>query len=175
MRLDVRSLTTAAAIGALVLFHSSSARADDPRPDGALAFVVGAATFVAGIAVGATLISASGENPSKNEAGWLVMEGGLVLAPMTAHGVVGEWGRGAAYAAMPAAAMLASVPIFLGDPDAVGSGSVPEEGALGLCLISGMATALIGVVDASFAPARALRVAPMVGPHSAGLIVGGVL
>jgi hypothetical protein len=175
--MSTRPIATSVALSALLLLlHPSDARADDDsRPDGAAAFMVGAATILAGFAVGGTLVAASGENPAKNEAGWLTIEAGFTLAPLTSHAMVGEWGRGAAFASMPAATTLGSVPIFLNTQDAVGSGVVAQQEGLWWCFVGGLATAIIGVVDATFAPSRALRVAPAVGPHTAGLMIGGEL
>jgi hypothetical protein len=170
----MRLLPTSAALATL-LVSSSSARATEPPPDGAVAFLAGAATIFAGFAVGGTLVAASGKNAAQNEAGWLTIETGFALAPLTSHAVVGEWGRGAAFAAMPTATTLASVPVFLARQDAVENGVILQQEALWWCFVGGLSTAVIGIIDATFAPARALRIAPAVGPHDAGIIVGGVL
>ncbi len=171
----MRLLVSLVVAAALVVAPARSARAAEPGPDAAVAVAIGAATIFAGLAIGGTLVAASGENPSKNEAGWLVLEGGFALAPFAAHGVVGEWGRGAAFASLPAAAMLGSLPVFVADQDTIGSGKITEQAVLWGCLVAGLATSVVGVIDAAFAPGRALRVAPTLGPGQAGLVIGGVL
>ena len=169
----MRSIATAAALVPLLLFASSSARAADSRPDGALAFVVGAATIFAGFAIGGTLVAASGDDAAKNEAGWLILESGFALAPLTSHAVVGEWARGAAFASIPTATTLGSVPIFLTTPNTIEAGVIAEQEGLWWLFGAGLASAIVGVIDATFAPARALRVAPALGPHDARLMLGG--
>jgi hypothetical protein len=168
----MRLIATAAALAPLLLFPAS-ARADDSPPDGALALIVGAATIFAGFAIGGTLVAASGDDGAKNEAGWLLIEGGFALAPLTSHAVVGEWARGAAFASIPAATTLGSVPFFLANQNTVESGAIPEQEGLWWLFGAGLASAVVGVIDATFAPARALRVAPVVGPHDARLMLGG--
>jgi hypothetical protein len=168
----MRILVTSAALAALVL-ASSSARATEPRPDGVAAFAVGAATMFAGFAIGATLVGASGQDAATNEAGWLVIEGGFALAPLTSHAVVGEWWRGAAFAAVPTASMLGSVPLFLARQDAIENGVIAQQEGLWWLFAAGLVSAIVGVVDATFAPGRALRIAPAGGPHEARLVVGG--
>jgi hypothetical protein len=121
------------------------------------------------------LVAASGENAPKNEAGWLTIESGFALAPLTSHAIVGEWWRGAAFSALPTATTLASVPVFLKDPDTVGSGSISQQATLWGLFVAGLGTAAIGIIDAAFAPGRALQVAPAFGPRQAGLVLGGVL
>ena len=174
---------------AAVLLAALPARAEG-GPDGGLAVVVGAATIVTGMAVGGTLLAATGTSASGNEAGWLVMQGGFALSPLTSHAVVDEWGRGAFFAAFPAAAFAGTVPVFLQDPAAVGSGSLWEQRFLWGFYCGGLATGVAGVVDAALAPGRAsraqapqaaasgfplLRVLPMASPGGGGLLVAGAL
>jgi hypothetical protein len=169
----MRQLLVTAALTACLLVESS-ARAEDP-PDSGLALVVGGATLVAGLAVGGTLLAASGENPPVNEAGWLVMQGGFALAPLTSHAVVGEWGRGAAFASIPAAAALGTLPVFAADGNAVAYGTLWEQRAIWALYCVGLAGGIVGVLDTAFAPGRVLHVAPSIGRNSAGFVVGGTL
>lgn len=160
------------------------ARAEADERDPAIAVVVGAATVFAGFAVGGTLIGATAHpNPNndvssdtaKNVGGWFAIQSGFVLAPFASHAVMGEWARGAAFAAVPTATTLASIPVFAINPDVVDHGTLEQQRWLWGFFCGGMAAAVVGVVDAAFAPGRALRVAPVVAPGSAGLTVGGVL
>jgi hypothetical protein len=151
----------------------SPAHADEPDP--AAAIIVGAATIFAGFAVGGMLLAVTGDHNGANEAGWLVLESGFALAPLTSHAAVGEWGRGAVFASVPTATTLATIPVFLIDPAAVEHGNLPEQRVMWGLFCGGLATSMAGVVDTLFAPARAVQVAPVLGHGSAGLVVGGAL
>jgi len=170
-----------AALAAATL-AAPSARAEDRDP--ALAVAVGAATIVAGFAVGGTLIGMTAHaNPNndvasdtaRNIGGWFAMQGGFVLAPLASHAVVGEWGRGAIFAAVPTATALGSIPVFLINPDVVDHGTLEQQRWQWALFCAGMAGAAAGVVDAAFAPGRALHVAPLLGAGNAGVVVGGAL
>src|SRR5258708_36876486 len=82
---------------ALTVFFTPNARAEAPEP--AAAFFTGALVFVGGFTAGGLLLATSGGSTQDN-AGWLVMEGGFVLAPLAAHAVVGERPRGIAFPAV---------------------------------------------------------------------------
>jgi hypothetical protein len=171
----MRPLFFSAALAALLLTRTPAARADEDHPDGAIAFVVGAATMFAGFAVGGTLVGASGDDSGKTEAGWLIMESGFALAPFTSHAAVGEWGRGALFASVPTLTTLGTLPVFAADGAAVDHGTLDAQRAMWGLFLGGLVTSIVGVVDASFAPARAIQVAPSVGPRTAGLVIGGAL
>ena len=155
------------------LLSTSPARAEQPDPG--VAVLVGAATIVAGFAAGGTMLAAHGDDPRVNGTAWLGVETGFTLAPLLAHGVVGEWGRGAAFAALPAATTLGTIPIFVNDPSAEEHGYLWEQDLLWGFFVTGLAAATVGVIDAAYASSRWVRVAPMVAPGHAGLVVGGVL
>jgi hypothetical protein len=161
------------ALLAASLAMASPARAADPDPGVAIA--IGAATILVGFAVGGTLMAATGDNSGANEAGWLILESGFALAPLTSHAAVGEWGRGAVFASVPTATTLATIPVFLIDPAAVEHGSLPEQRVMWGLFVGGLATSMAGVIDTAFAPARRLRVAPVFGNGTAGVVIGGVL
>ena len=110
---------------AIAVAMAPPARADDPDP--AVAIAVGAATIFAGFAVGGTFIAATGDDAARNEAGWFLIESGFALAPLTSHAVVGEWGRGAAFAAVPTATTLGTIPVFLLNPASVDHGTLPQQ------------------------------------------------
>jgi hypothetical protein len=161
-----------------------------PRPDPAIAVLVGGATLLAGFAVGGTLVATGGDRGSPNNnavarttAGWFAIEGGFVLAPVAAHAALGEWGRGALFASLPAATTLATIPVFLEQPAAVEHGTLEEQRVMWGLFCGGLAAAVAGVVDAALAPGRApyappaaaLHVAPALGSSHAGIVVGGTL
>lgn len=168
----MRSLAFPAILTAAFLV-APSARADGPDP--AIAFALGAATVLAGFVVGGTLMATNQGNAAKAEAGWFAIESGFTVAPLVSHAVVDEWARGAAFAAIPAATTLATVPVFLVDGAAVEHGTLPEQRVMWGLFCGGLAGSMAGVIDSVFSPGRALRVAPVIGVGSAGVTIGGAL
>jgi hypothetical protein len=158
---------------AVALAVAAPARADDPDP--AVAIAVGAATIFVGFAVGGTLIAVTGDDAAKNEAGWFLIESGFALAPLTSHAVVGEWGRGAAFAAVPTATTLGTIPVFLLNPASVDHGTLPEQRVMWGLFCTGLAASMAGVIDTAFSPARRLHIAPVLGAGNAGVVFGGDL
>jgi hypothetical protein len=170
------------AVAVALLLAAAPARAEERDP--VVAVAIGAATMVVGFAVGGTIIGTTahaspandvGSDNARNIAGWFAIESGFVLAPFASHAVVGEWGRGAVFAAVPAATTVATIPIFTNVPDAVDHGTLPEQRWMWGLFVGGMTAAAVGVVDSAFAPGRSIRVAPMLGSRTAGLVVGGAL
>jgi hypothetical protein len=157
----------------VALAVASPARAADPDP--AIAIAVGAATIFAGFAIGGTLMAASGDNTAPNEAGWFLIESGFALAPLTSHAVVGEWGRGAAFAAVPTATTLGTIPVFLLNPAGVDHGTLPQQRVMWGLFCTGLAGSMAGVIDTAFSPGRRLHIAPVLGAGNAGIVVGGAL
>lgn len=176
-----------AAFIALLLSTSGVARAEGkdrtdapvlPEDAGALGVFTGALTFVTGFAVGGVLIARSGESsPGRARAGWLTIESGFVFAPIAAHAVTSEWTRGFAFAAAPASALGGSAAVFAVDPRAVRHAPLSGQRVLWGLFSVGMLVSTAGVVDAAFADARAssFMFVPNVGPHEAGLEIGGAL
>jgi hypothetical protein len=161
-----------AAISVAVFLVSAPARAEEPDP--AAAVVAGGAALFAGFVAGGTVIAVSG-NAGAREAGWLGLESGFVLAPLAAHAMVGEWGRGALFAAVPAVTTLSTLPVFFEQPDAVDHGSLEEQRVMWALFVGGLGVAVAGVIDAATAPSRGVRVTPILSRDSAGLVFGGAL
>jgi hypothetical protein len=167
----------------LLLTFPARAQEAAPAPDPAVALLVGGATIFAGFAAGATVIATGSDLGSPSDAaarqtqiGWWVMESGFALAPLTAHAVVGEWGRGALFSAVPTAAALGTIPVFAEQPSAVEHGTLEEQRVMYVLYGVALLGAVAGVVDAALAPGRrAVQVAPMVGSGRAGLVLGGTL
>jgi hypothetical protein len=175
-------LAPAASAAALLLVAPARAQDREPAPDPAVALIVGGATVLAGFAAGATLVATGSDlgSPSdvaamRTQIGWWVMEGGFALAPLTAHGAMGEWGRGALFSTVPTLTTLATIPVFLEQPAAVEHGTLEEQRVMYGLFCGGLAAAVVGVVDAAFAPGRAVHLAPMLGSGRAGLVLGGAL
>jgi hypothetical protein len=168
----MRSLAFPAALTAASLF-ASPARADGPDP--VVAFALGAATVLAGFAVGGTFIASNQGDAAKAAAGWFMIEGGFSAAPFVSHAAVGEWARGAVWAALPTATTLATIPVFSIDGAAVEHGTLPEQRVMWGLFCGGLAASMAGVVDTVFSPGRAVHVAPVVGAGGVGVTVGGAL
>jgi hypothetical protein len=168
----MRILVLAAALAAVSLV-TAGARADGPEP--AVAVAVGAATVFAGFVVGGTLIAASPGSAARTEAGWFAMESGFTLAPLLSHALVGEWGRGALFAAVPTATTLATEPVFSTNEAAVEHGTLPQQRVMWGLFCGGLAASMAGIIDTAFAPGRSVHVAPLLGAGSAGLLVGSTL
>jgi hypothetical protein len=168
----MRSLAFPAVVTATFLV-APSARAEGPDP--ALAFALGAATVFAGFVVGGTLIAANQGDAAKTRAGWFAMESGFTVAPLAAHGLVGEWARGAAFAAVPTATTLATIPVFYVNDGAVEGGTLPQQRVMWGLFVGGLAASMAGVIDTVFSPGRALHVTPVMGAGNAGIVLGGAL
>ncbi|HTB72049.1 MAG TPA: hypothetical protein VK762_02335 [Polyangiaceae bacterium] len=173
-----RVVTLAAALGALVLATPSAARAE---PDPGIGLVAGTAVMLLGFTVGSTVVvTANGSNTSTNT-GWLIMESGFVLAPWTAHAALGQWTRGLAFAALPAAATGGTIGLFDYAPGTVLHGTLVQQRFLWGLFGGGLVSAVLGILDVTFAaPAQEhgpvpVAVAPMVGAGQVGLQVGGDL
>ena len=169
----MRSLAFPAVVSAALLFVAPSARAEGPDP--AIAFAVGAATVFVGFAVGGTFIAANQGDAAKTRAGWFAMESGFTVAPLASHALVGEWARGAAFAAVPPATTLATIPVFYVNDGAVERGTLPQQRGMWGLFVGGLAASMAGVIDTVFSPGRALHLTPVVGAGNAGIVVGGAL
>ena len=150
-----------------------SARAEGPDP--ALAFAAGMATVFVGFVVGGTFIATHQDDAAKAEAGWFAMEGGFSVAPLVSHALVGEWTRGAVFAAVPTATTLMTIPVFLGNNEGVEHGTLPQQRVMWGLFCTGLAASMVGVIDTLFAPGRRVHVAPTVGGGHAGIVVEGAL
>ncbi len=167
----------AAAFLALSLVTSFGARAAadelDRGPDPGAAFLVGAATEAAGLAVGGSMVAMDKGYGPLAKTGFLVLEGGFVLAPILAHGVVDEWRRGALFAILPTVALGATITLFSVAPGAVTDQDLGEVRVLWSMVTVGMLTATAGVIDATFVRSRTIHVTPTATRSSAGLSIGG--
>jgi hypothetical protein len=159
-----------------LLFYTAPATATE-APDPALALITGAGTDLAGIVIGGALVATSHGHDEQTNAGWLTMEGSFALAPLAAHGVVGEWGRGAWFTAVPLGAVGGTATLFGLVPGAVEGGSLPQQRLMWAFFVIGLFGSAVGVVDSVFAPdrARSFTVAPSIGKDLRGLQIGGTL
>jgi hypothetical protein len=170
----VRALTPVAVALALVA-QASNAGADDPDPGTRL--VAGAAVLLTGFAIGGTMIAAADGRNAPSSAGWIVMQSGMSLAPLSAHLLSGEWVRGLAFSAPPVVAEGGTVALFAADPGTILHGSLPEQRILWGCFVVGLASSLAGIVDAVWVRPRLgpVAFAPAIGGDRVGLQAGGAL
>jgi len=164
---------------ALLLAPSARAEDADERADAraGAALIVGSLTATLPFLAGATLI-ATGTDITQRNAGTYLAEAGLVLAPLTAHGVMGEWGRGLLHSAWPAVGMGGMTTLLLLRPDVVEGGTLGTQYAYVSIMIFTVFSSAVGVADAMRAKERArapVRVAPMVGNGRVGIVLGGTL
>ena len=153
----------------------STTLADEGGAGAALASA--GAIDVAGVVVGSVLLARGHGDHFTDNAGWLTIESGFTLAPLVAHGVVGEWGRGALFASAPLATLAVTVGLFQGEPGTVEGGTLPQQRWMWAMFGGGLFTSAVGVIDALWAPGRArnITVRPAVGAGQVGVQIGGTL
>jgi hypothetical protein len=154
------------------------------EPNVRAAMAVGAAAMLLPGLVGGTR-TALGADEGKKVSGLLFASGGFALAPIVSHMIVREWGRAAAFGALPAAMTIASSVLISQIPDAVYRGDMTTRTTFGIFFGVGLLSSVIGLVDTSLAGERArerrrakgssLMVMPSVGKDSAMLTIGGLL
>ncbi len=178
------------ALAAPLIVAVGSAHADElpPAPLATTSLLVGASIATASFGAGMTMTGTSGDGSVQN-AGILIAQSGLVLAPFAAHGVSGEWRRGLFFALPPLATEVGM--LFLIDQWGEKLVTLAPLGTQYLysALFTGSVLfSAIGIIDATFAGDRAATaaraadkartnawVAPSFGHHGFGLEVGGLL
>lgn len=172
----VKLFQAGSALAAMVLATSPASAAE---PDGGLAFVAGAAAFVASFTVGSLLLATSNDGAAQGNAGWLTIESGFVIAPIASHALVGEWTRGLVFAGAPAAALAGTATLFDLEPSTIVHGSLPQQRVLWSLFVAGLLSGSAGVVDAALASgrrrARPVTLMPTVAHGQIGIQVGGAL
>jgi hypothetical protein len=165
------------------LAHASVALAEDPDAlDGrtATTLMVGGALAFVPLAIGGTMV-ANTSDATVRRASVYVSSAGFTVAPLVAHGLMGEWGRGSAFAALPLACGV-GLAILMQEP----KGDVLSELATTSTRVpfwamasTELAVAVFGIVDAALAPDRARRRAIYLVPgpvrSGAGISLGGAL
>lgn len=177
-----RFVTALAAVTALVSVACvpSSARADEP--DTAVALAVAAALDTAGFIIGGAVIGtspANGAGDAQRSFGWLGIQLGYTLSPLLAHGVVDEWGRGALFAAVPAAALGGTAAFYRTRTDGVEFSTLEDQRVIWSFFTAGVLASAAGAIDVLFAGGRrhstTLALRPLLGPSQAGVDVEGTL
>ena len=105
------------------------------------------------------------------------MQSSFAVAPLAAHGVVGEWGRGLLYASPPLATTAGTATLFAVDSNAVRHSNLTEQRILWSLFVVGLFSSAYGIVDTAFADSRARRVVvtPVMGRGIAGIDIRGTL
>ncbi len=132
-------------VGSALLVLPRAARATEP--DTGMALFTAAALDTAGFVAGGALIATSptgGRGDGQRSFGWLAIQAGYTLSPLAAHGVVGEWDRGALFAAAPAGALAGTAAFYRSRTDGVEYSSWEEQ-----WMVWGLFTAGLAVSAAS--------------------------
>jgi hypothetical protein len=175
------------ALAALAAFDARAARADELPLDSqaTTSLLVGAGIATVSFGTGMTMTGTSGDGFVQN-AGIVIAESGLVLAPLAAHGVAGEWKRGLLFALPPLATEIGMLILI----DQWGEQLVTLAPLGTQYLYSALFTgsvlfSAIGIVDSAFASSRASAstpraagsawIAPMFDRNGGGIKVGGLL
>jgi hypothetical protein len=176
------------------LFSGHAAAADEETRDAELetrttaAFVAGTALATIPFAIGATITSSSHEIETNN-AGVITMQSGLLVAPLVAHGIVDEWGRGAIFSILPALSEAGMITVLATTPKAVTHTTLETQRYFYFLITGSLVGGSIGVIDALRAPARerararerqraqssSLWFAPIVDTRTLGIGLGGFL
>lgn len=153
-------------------------------PNVRAAVAVGALAMLVPGVLGGTR-AALGADDGQKVAGLLVASGGFALAPIFSHMIVREWGRAAAFGALPAAATIAATVLVSQRPDAVYRGTTVTRSTFGILFGLGLIGAVVGLIDTAMAGERvkdrarpkgsSLFVLPAIEKDGAMLTVGGLL
>jgi hypothetical protein len=152
------------------------------------AFVVGSLTAAVPFSVGTMVTTSSHEQDAQN-AGVYTLQGGLLVAPLVSHAMLGEWKRGLLFSIAPLAGSGSMVALLAVHPDAVSHAALDVQRMYYFMVVASVLGGGIGVVDTLFHPSRealrepvrppgslgSLRVSPILSPGNYGLSVGGAL
>jgi hypothetical protein len=169
-----------ASVAAALVAVPRAARADEP--DTALALFAGASVDVVAFVAGGTAVSTSpagSAGDARRSLGWLAIGSGFVAAPVVAHGIVGEWARGAIFSVVPAASLSATVAMYRTRPDSVENSSLDDQRVTWGLFTAALIASTVGLVDVLSAPARqrplGIGLVPAMGPTMLGLQLQGRL
>jgi hypothetical protein len=126
---------------------------DEPPPRAPRALVTGVGIAGASLAYGATLLTFNASLATKHT-GLAVMHTGLTLAPLMAHGVVGEWWRGAAFSIAPALGGLGMAVLLEERPDAPVKGKQKSQRYYPVLIAVSVIGSAVGIVDAALCDER---------------------
>lgn len=143
-----------AAVPARATPGSAANAANEPGASpGTTALVTGIAVAGASLAYGGTLLT-TGRGLAVKRDGLIVMDTGLTLAPLVAHGVAGEWGRGALFGLVPAAGEIGMAVLLAAHPDAAVKGKNKSQRIYPVLLSLSVLGSALGIFDAALADER---------------------
>jgi hypothetical protein len=177
MRRFRATLATLALTFAATSAHASD-DADALERRAPAAVVTGTTLFVVPFAIGGTM-AALATSTDVRRGSMYVSSIGLTLAPLVAHGMLGEWGRGSLFSLVPLACGVGLAALMqMPDGDVLSElGSRDTRVPFWILASVGFAASAAGVVDATFAPSRARRSAFYVVPsptkNGVALSIGG--
>jgi hypothetical protein len=125
---------------------------------GTTALVTGIAVAGASLAYGGTLLT-TGRGLAVKRDGLLVMDTGLTLAPLLAHGVAGEWARGALFSLAPAAGEVGMAILLAAHPAAPVVGKHKSQRIYPILITVSVLGSALGIFDAALADERLPHVA----------------
>jgi hypothetical protein len=192
----LRALFVSLALLLPALAEGSAAAAETDPPEGPraeppimVALVAGMATAIVPLVLGGlhTAAAANAVTDGPRNVGYAVGGVGPALAPIVAHAVLGEWGRAAAFGAVPVASEIAVCALVTAVPDGVFHGTTLSRTGFALLYSADLFGAAVGLVDVMLARDRlrargrkaaglsAFTLAPSGGRGHAGLVLGGSL
>jgi len=126
---------------------------EEPVSRAPRALVTGIGIAGASLAYGGTLLTVNGSLATKHT-GLAVMHTGLALAPLMAHGVVGEWWRGAAFSAVPAAGGVGMAILLAKRPEAPIKGKEKSQRFYPVLIAASVIGSAVGIFDAALCDGR---------------------
>lgn len=164
----VLGLSTGAAAVATPVVAASPA----PDPPVITALTAGAAVTLAPLAIGGA-IAGTGRDVDRQNAGLSLATFGLVLGPIVSHAIVGEWGRGALYGAVPLAGATGAAVVLAAEPGTVFGDEAKVTGLYTVLVAVTVFAAGAGLIDTALSPERAhpVTVVPRIAPGHASLAV----
>jgi hypothetical protein len=131
------------------------ASAAPPRePRGPTALLTGLAIAGTSFGLAGFMLATDAGLPVKH-AGLGVLHGGLTLAPLAAHGVVGEWGRGAVFAVAPALGGIGMAALLAERPEAPVVGKNKSHRIYPVLITVSVIGSAVGIFDAALVDERA--------------------
>lgn len=146
------------------------------RPSVTVSIIAGAAMAMVPMAIGGAVLGS--DDPDTRNLGAHIFLGGLTLAPLVSHGIVGEWRRGLAFAAVPALGQLGVLGVMWKDPKVTQWGLPRTRIPFGSFVCLSLLGSIVGLVDSVIAGDRLERrgvvVQPVIDGELTGLGVRGV-
>ena len=172
MRDPVRRLLRVGLFASFLAQPAVASPEDPPPPRAPRALLTGIGIAGASLGYGATLLTWNSSLAVKHT-GLAVMHTGLTLAPLMAHGVVDEWGRGAIFSIAPALGGIGMGALLAVRPDAPVKGKQKSQKIYPVLITVSVLGSAVGIFDAAFCDERLPKVNVAVGDGYAGAELTG--